>query len=109
VIDLSDNEIRKLDNFPALPRLTTLYLNNNRVTRISESIAAALPNLLCLMLTNNQIIDLSDLHALSHLKKLRSLSLLGNLVTKVPNYRLFVIHCLPTLKLLDFRKVKQKV
>ena len=30
-IDLSDNHIRKLDGFPMLPRLSTLYLNNNKI------------------------------------------------------------------------------
>ena len=30
-IDLSDNEIRKVDGFPLLRRLKNLLLNNNRV------------------------------------------------------------------------------
>ena len=30
-IDLSDNEIRKLDGFPLLRRLKCLMINNNRV------------------------------------------------------------------------------
>lgn len=30
-IDLSDNEIRKLDGFPLLRRLKTLLMNNNRI------------------------------------------------------------------------------
>jgi U2 small nuclear ribonucleoprotein A' len=30
-IDFSDNDIRKIDGFPYLPRLKTLILNNNRV------------------------------------------------------------------------------
>eukprot|EP00300_Choanocystis_sp_HF-7_P000742 c10613_g1_i1.p1 GENE.c10613_g1_i1~~c10613_g1_i1.p1 ORF type:complete len:139 (+),score=24.46 c10613_g1_i1:166-582(+) len=108
-IDLSENEIRKLDNLPLLRRLHTLFLNNNRITRISETVGPALPNLQTLMLTNNQIQELNDLHNLSFMTKLSSLSLLGNPVTKRPNYRLFVIHCLPKLRLLDFQKIKQKV
>lgn len=31
VIDLTDNDIRKLDNFPTFSRLNTLYLHNNRI------------------------------------------------------------------------------
>lgn len=31
VIDLTDNDIRKLDNFPTFSRLSTLYLHNNRI------------------------------------------------------------------------------
>lgn len=30
-IDLSDNDVRKLDGFPLLKRLKTLYLNNCRI------------------------------------------------------------------------------
>lgn len=30
-IDFSDNDIRKLDGFPHLPRLKCLLLNNNRI------------------------------------------------------------------------------
>ena len=37
------------------------------------------------------------------------LSLLHNTVVSKPNYRLFVIHKFPNLKVLDFRKVKDKV
>lgn len=35
-IDLSDNNIIILEGFPKLPRLKTLLLNNNRVTRIGR-------------------------------------------------------------------------
>ena len=31
-IDLSDNDIRKLDGFPLLQRLKCILLNNNRIT-----------------------------------------------------------------------------
>jgi hypothetical protein len=37
------------------------------------------------------------------------LSLLHNSVVSKPNYRLFVIHKFPNLKILDFKKVKDKV
>ena len=42
-IDLSDNEIRKLECMAILKRLTQLLLNNNRITRISEGLGKALP------------------------------------------------------------------
>ena len=31
MIDFSENEIRKVDNFPFLPRLKALFFNNNRI------------------------------------------------------------------------------
>lgn len=30
-IDMSDNDIRKLDGFPLLKRLKSMFLNNNRI------------------------------------------------------------------------------
>ena len=41
VVDLSDNEIVKLDGFPPLPRLTTLLAHNNRIARLGASLAGA--------------------------------------------------------------------
>eukprot|EP00245_Coleochaete_scutata_P004176 TRINITY_DN16448_c0_g1_i1.p1 TRINITY_DN16448_c0_g1~~TRINITY_DN16448_c0_g1_i1.p1 ORF type:complete len:279 (-),score=77.88 TRINITY_DN16448_c0_g1_i1:488-1324(-) len=108
-IDLSDNEIVKLEGFPFLRRLKTLLVSNNRIARISPNIGASLPNLQMLVLTSNRIVNLADLESLGSLAGcLQYLSLLDNLVTKKPNYRLYVIHKLPKLRLLDFKKVKQK-
>lgn len=107
-IDLSDNEIRKLDNFPLLPRCVTLFLSNNRIIRIDEGVVNNLPNLHTLILTNNHLSELSDLHHLGGFRKLKCLSLMGCPVTKAANYRLFLIHLIPNLRLLDFQKIKQK-
>jgi len=108
-IDLSDNEIKKIDNFPELTRLRTLFFNNNRISKIAHDLDKSLPNLETLILTNNKIASLSDLDPLACFTRLRTLSLLENPVTLKPNYRLYVIHLLPQLRLLDFRKIKQKV
>ncbi|TYI60754.1 hypothetical protein E1A91_D10G125700v1 [Gossypium mustelinum] len=107
-IDLSDNEIVKLDNFPYLKRLGTLLINNNRVTRINPNIGEFLPNLHTLVLTNNRLVNLVEIDPLSSLPKLQFLSLLDNNITKKPNYRLYVIHKLKSLRVLDFKKVKAK-
>ncbi|GAB4845819.1 hypothetical protein Ancab_039228 [Ancistrocladus abbreviatus] len=107
-IDLSDNEIVKLENFPYLSRLGTLIVNNNRITRISSSIGEFLPKLHTLILTNNRLVNLVEIDPLASLPKLQFLSLLDNNVTKKPNYRLYVIFKLKNLRLLDFKKVKQK-
>ncbi|OAY80466.1 U2 small nuclear ribonucleoprotein A' [Ananas comosus] len=89
-IDLSDNEIVKLENFPHLNRLEFL------------------PKLHTLVLTNNRLVNLVEIDPLASLKNLQFLSLLDNNITKKPNYRLYVIHKLKHLRLLDFKKVKQK-
>nr|XP_027123939.1 U2 small nuclear ribonucleoprotein A' [Coffea arabica] len=107
-IDLSDNEIVKLENFPFLNRLGTLLLNNNRITRINPNLGELLPKLHSLVLTNNRLTNLVEIDPLASLPKLQFLSLLDNNITKKPNYRLYVIHKLKSLRVLDFKKVKQK-
>ncbi|KAK8917082.1 U2 small nuclear ribonucleoprotein A' [Platanthera zijinensis] len=107
-IDLSDNEIVKLENFPYLNRLGTLLINNNRITRINPEIGEFLPKLHTLILTNNRLVNVVEIDPLASLPKLQTLSLLDNNITKKPNYRLYVIFKLKKLRLLDFRKVKKK-
>ncbi|KAJ7010229.1 hypothetical protein NC653_000845 [Populus alba x Populus x berolinensis] len=107
-IDLSDNEIVKLENMPYLNRLGTLIINNNRITRINPNIGEYLPKLHTLVLINNRLVNLAEIDPLASLPKLHFLSLLDNNITKKPNYRLYVIHKLKSLRVLDFKKVKGK-
>ncbi|KAI9125905.1 hypothetical protein K1719_003323 [Acacia pycnantha] len=107
-IDLSDNEIVKLENLPYLKRLGTLLINNNRITRINPNIGEFLPKLHTLVLTNNRLVNLVEIDPLASLPKLQYLSLLDNNITKKPNYRLYVIYKLKSLRVLDFKKVKNK-
>ncbi|KAK2722103.1 hypothetical protein QYM36_002602, partial [Artemia franciscana] len=108
IIDFSDNDIRKLDGFPLLKRLNSLLFNGNRIVRIGENLEDFLPNLEMLILTNNHIQELADIDPLATLPKLTHLSLLHNPVTMKPHYREYVIFKIPQLRVLDFRKVKQK-
>jgi U2 small nuclear ribonucleoprotein A' len=107
-IDLSDNEIQKLENFPLLPKLKMLLLSNNRLARIAPGLGEHIPNIDTLILSNNKIESLSELDNLESFKKIKMLSLLGNPVTQKPNYRLYLIAKLPGLKVIDFRKVKPR-
>eukprot|EP00088_Acartia_fossae_P000184 TRINITY_DN1005_c0_g1_i5.p1 TRINITY_DN1005_c0_g1~~TRINITY_DN1005_c0_g1_i5.p1 ORF type:complete len:250 (-),score=85.10 TRINITY_DN1005_c0_g1_i5:1-750(-) len=107
-LDLSDNEVRKLDGFPHLGRLKTLLLNNNRIVRIADGLELNLPNLNTLILTNNSLNELADLEPLTTMKKLEMMSLLHNPVVTKRNYRLYVIHKFPSLRVLDFKKIRQK-
>ena len=107
-IDFSDNDIRKFDGFPLLKRLKTLFFNNNRICRIAEGLEHCIPNLDTLMLTGNMIQELSDLEPLVPLKNLRTLCLLQNPVSAKPQYRQFVVYKFPSLRLLDFRKIKKQ-
>lgn len=107
-IDLSDNAIVRLEGFPRLPRLKVLYLNNNRVSKVARNLQDAIGNLETLILTNNRIAELKDIDPLSSLPRLTHLSLSGNPVALKAQYRLYTIARLPKLKVLDFKKVKQK-
>jgi U2 small nuclear ribonucleoprotein A' len=105
-LNLCDNEISKLDNFPSLQRLKTLLVCNNRVVRLDASIATSLPNLTSLVLTSNHISHLAEVDALVGAKLLRNLSLHDNDICKKKNYRAYVLFRLPQLKVLDFQKIK---
>lgn len=60
------------------------------------------------MLTGNMIQELGDLEPLIPLKNLTNLCLLQNPVSAKQHYRQYVVYRFPQLRLLDFRKIKQK-
>jgi U2 small nuclear ribonucleoprotein A' len=57
---------------------------------------------------NNKIGDLEQVAKLSTCKRLQRLTLTNNIVTELPNYRLFAISKIPSLRILDFLKVSAK-
>lgn len=108
-IDLSDNDLIKVGNFPPMRRLHVLMLMNNRISRIAEDAFHPLPNLCSVILTGNKLEKLVDLEPLTQLKTLQRLSLLENPVTKVKHYRPYMINkCSKTLRILDFSRIKDK-
>ncbi|KAG0346419.1 U2 snRNP complex subunit [Podila humilis] len=106
-IDFTDNDIRSLSNFPSLPRLTTLLLSNNRISKIDTNLSQYLPNLTTVVLTNNAITELSDLEGLSGCTRLEFLSLLDNPVSKKKYYRSWIIWKIPSVRVLDFDRVRK--
>lgn len=89
-----------------MPRLKHIYLSNNRLSKIESGLSTCIPNIQTLILQNNMIEDIADLEPLRELKHLKYLSLVGNPVTKKPNYRMNLINILPQLKALDFQVIK---
>lgn len=83
--------------------LTIIYL----FRRISDGLGEVIPNLENLTLTNNHLQELGDLDPLAEFKKLTYLSLLSNPVANKQHYRSYVIHKVPSLRVLDFNKVKE--
>jgi U2 small nuclear ribonucleoprotein A' len=105
-VDMSNNEIVTVDNFPLLRTLRTILLNNNRVRTIASGLGQYLPRLTTIVLTNNRIATLESLEPLADITTITNLCLLGNPVTQNPQYRLFCIHLFPRLRILDFNKIK---
>ncbi|KAH9421090.1 U2 small nuclear ribonucleoprotein A' [Dermatophagoides pteronyssinus] len=107
-IDFTSNDIRTLENFPLLNRIKRLYFSNNRISKIDERLHESIPNLEGLIMINNQLQELGDLDSLAGFKKLTTLALMGNPVSTKKHYRLYLIHRIPSIRLLDFKKVKIK-
>lgn len=107
-IDFTDNSIAVLGNLPLLKRLRTLLLANNRVASISPSIHLSVPNLTTLVLTGNSIAELGDIEPLKEIKGLKYLALLGNPVREKKWYREWLAWRIPSLRVLDFQRIRDK-
>lgn len=77
-LDLTDNDIAQINNFPLSPRLRTLLLARNRVSSVHPSSHSALPNLTTLVLNGNRFAELADLDPLSGFPRLSHLVLTEN-------------------------------
>ncbi|KAL2276959.1 hypothetical protein FJTKL_00279 [Diaporthe vaccinii] len=106
-IDFTDNDIQILGNFPLSPRIQTLLLARNRISTIQPNLPNAIPNLKNLVLASNQVAELSDLDVLGKFARLTHLVLADNPVTKKEHYRYWVVWRCPTVRFLDYQKVKQ--
>jgi len=91
-----------------------LNLTNNHISKI-DNISDAFPNLENLVLLGNKLSDLREIDNLSYCRNLTRLYMLNNTFTEVvalhsedPNYRYYVIHRIPNLKVLDFQRIKQE-
>jgi len=106
-IDFTDNDIATISNFPLSPRLNTLLCARNRIQSVDRRIAEQLPNLTTLVLTANHVKELADLEGLNGCGALTHLSLLENPVTRKEHYRLYLIWSIPSLRFLDFQRVRE--
>lgn len=81
----------------------TIYLSNNYLVNLAN--LDQFSKVECASIMNNSIRYLDELQTLSRLKSLKSLSLQGNVVSKMPFYREHVVCMCPSLTLLDDEKV----
>ncbi|GAA5863386.1 hypothetical protein JCM1840_007509 [Sporobolomyces johnsonii] len=110
-LDLTDNAITSVSNFPLLRRLHQLLLANNPVRTVSPSVATSLPNLRTLILTNSSVPKdslavLGDV--LAKCRKLEMLSLKGAPVEQAEHYKEWIVFRCKKLRSLDFDRIKQK-
>ncbi|KAI6083794.1 L domain-like protein [Hypoxylon rubiginosum] len=105
-IDFVDNDIQVLGNFPLSPRIQNLLLQRNRISTIQPTLANSIPNLTTLQLESNNLTELADLDPLGSFPKLTHLVLRDNPVTKKEHYRYWVLWRCPSVRFLDFAKVK---
>ncbi|KAK7956633.1 uncharacterized protein PG986_005855 [Apiospora aurea] len=114
-IDLVDNDIQVLGNFPLSPRIRTLLLARNRIASIQPTLANSIPNLTVLQLESNNLNELADLDPLGTFANLTHLVLRDNprheergelLPAPLLHYRYWVLWRCPRVRFLDYEKVK---
>lgn len=106
-IDLTDNDIKFLGNFPVLDKLCVLIICNNSIKTIDTELDKCLEHLIYLNLANNDISDFNQIKNLFSLKNLKSLVLIENPISKDPSYFSVVTSLLPQLCSLDGVKIKR--
>ncbi|KAG6020805.1 U2 snRNP complex subunit, partial [Claviceps citrina] len=106
-IDLTDNDIQVLGNFPLSPRITTLLLARNRIASIQPALPSAVPNLTNLTLASNELAELADLDVLAGFPRLTHLVLADNPVARREHYRYWVVWRCRAVRFLDYVKVKE--
>lgn len=107
VIDLSNNELIKLSDIPPnFKKLEDLLLSNNNILYIDEDTFPLNNQIRSITLYNNNIYKFQPIFK-DKFPKPETLILIGNPITELENYRLFILWLIPSLKVLDFKKVKQ--
>lgn len=114
-----------LSNFPLSARLRTLLLARNRISSIQPTLHKSIPHLTTLVLSSNRMQELADLDPLGGFRKLTHLVLMENPVCKKEvcqhrmtvayghwltcsqHYRAWVLWRCPSVRFLDYKKVKQ--
>uniref|UniRef100_A0A3P8SPY7 Dynein regulatory complex subunit 3 n=1 Tax=Amphiprion percula TaxID=161767 RepID=A0A3P8SPY7_AMPPE len=104
---LSFNRIEKIEGLAALQKLEVLDLSNNRISVIEN--VDTLENITHFFIANNLIEELDNVLQLKKFKKLFTLNLSGNPVTKEDDYKVFIAAHMPNLTYLNYRVLDSAV
>ncbi|SGY69263.1 BQ5605_C004g02982 [Microbotryum silenes-dioicae] len=110
-LDLTDNSITSLSNFPLLRRLQHVHISNNPIRTLSPSITTSLPNLRSLVIRNGGLPTealASVGSVLARCRKLEMLVLKGNPLEQAQYYKEWIVFSCKGLRSLDFERVKQQ-
>lgn len=102
-LDLSFNKITEIKCLDKLIHLEDLSLCSNRISSIDGLEKCS--NLQCFSIGNNKIDSLEQVIRLRQLGGLRMLTLSGNPICKVPEYKMIVLAYVDTIKYLDYALV----
>lgn len=107
VLDLTNNELKEIPNLRNRTDIHTLLLGRNDIKYVNgKRLPRHLKNL---VLANNNISSISQLKGLHHAPKtLINLSLHGNPICHLQDYRVHVIRLIPKVQVLDFQNVTRE-
>lgn len=99
-LSLSGCGLKSLTNFPTLPKLIKLDLNDNAITGGLENLAS-LKELMQLSLLNNEITSTDSFTSLSSIVTLVYLDIDGCPVCQTEDYRTKIFNLIPSLQIID--------
>jgi len=100
ILNLSFNKITKIENISVLKQLEILNLSNNLIVEIPPIIVKNV-NIFEINLANNMISEKTSILNLKSLPKMAILDLSNNPITEAPSYPTFIYHILKKLCTLD--------
>jgi len=104
---MNENQLYRLGGLKANFLMTELYLQNNMLTDINDTIQQ-LTCLQVLLLHGNQLTKLTDvMHELRSMQNLKVLNLFGNPLAQDYDYRAYVIFNVKSLDLLDRKAISR--
>eukprot|EP00064_Thunnus_orientalis_P002945 superscaffoldBa00000232_g2953 len=106
LLDLSFNNIEKIEGLESLRKLEVLNLSNNKIPVIENM--DTLEKLTFFCFSNNLVGQLDNVLYLRTFKNLFTLNLLGNPVSEEDDYKLFIAAYFPNLNCLDYRYLNEK-